>query len=109
VEELRFARHHRSQFMWPWEETPESIAHGILDDETYDAFAILEGMLVSGGYPVTVSEARLAEANALARGVAHRCADATGTAGLAGLLELREHGLPPAGAAVAVLFTGGAR
>jgi len=108
TDELRYARTHRSQFMWPWEQTPLSIAHGILDDETYDGFAILDGMIASGGYPVTVSEERLAEANTLARAVAHSRADATGTAGLAGLLELRAHDLPPAGTSVAVLFTGGA-
>ena len=33
---LRFASTHRSEFMWPWEEEPTSVAHGILDDETYD-------------------------------------------------------------------------
>ena len=107
-DEMHYARTHRSQFMWPWEQTPASIAHGILDDETYDGFAILEAMVESGGYPVTVSEARLAEANTLGRAVAHSRADATGTAGLAGLLELRAHGLPPPRSSVALLFTGGA-
>ena len=35
---------HRSQFMWPWEEPPHSVASGILDDETYDWLAILRGV-----------------------------------------------------------------
>src|SRR5439155_1027919 len=35
-DELAYARANRSMFMWPWEEEPKSIAHGILDDETYD-------------------------------------------------------------------------
>jgi len=106
-EALRHARAHRSSFMWPWETAPVSIAHGILDDETYDGFAILDGMFESGGWPVTAGEDRLAEARALAHGTGRRV-DATGAAGLAGLLELRASGLPPAGSAVAVLFTGGA-
>ena len=38
---LRYAAAHRSAFMWPWEETPLSIAEGILDDETYDWVAVL--------------------------------------------------------------------
>jgi len=31
--------------MWPWEETPRSVAHGILDDETYDWLAIVKGIM----------------------------------------------------------------
>ncbi len=106
-EALRHARTHRSAFMWPWETAPASIAHGILDDETYDGFAILDGMFESGGWPVTVDEDRLAEARALAHATG-RAVDATGAAGLAGLLELRACGRPSPGSAVAVLFTGGA-
>jgi hypothetical protein len=34
--------------MWPWNEEPRSIAHGIRDDETYDWFTIVTGMLASG-------------------------------------------------------------
>ena len=48
---LRFASRHRSAFMWPWEEEPRSVAHGILDDETYDWLAVVEGMLATGGRP----------------------------------------------------------
>ena len=44
VEALRFARTHRSKFMWPWEEEPKSIATGIIDDETYDWAAVVAGM-----------------------------------------------------------------
>ena len=46
---LRFASHHRSAFMWPWESEPRSVAHGILDDETYDWLAVVEGMLATEG------------------------------------------------------------
>ncbi|HCP61206.1 MAG TPA: hypothetical protein DIU14_01865, partial [Actinobacteria bacterium] len=44
-EELRHAATHRSEFMWAWEDEPESVAHGILDDETYDWMAVVTGML----------------------------------------------------------------
>jgi len=33
---LERATKHRSEFMRPWETMPQSVAHGILDDETYD-------------------------------------------------------------------------
>jgi threonine synthase len=99
-EELFFAANHRSSFMWPWETEPKSIAHGILDDETYDWLAILEGMLRTGGSPVVVSEEELKEANRLARAHTSIRADHTGTAGLAGLLKLRTTD------SAAVLFTG---
>ena len=58
---------HRSQFMWPWETAPESIATGILDDETYDWAEVIRGMKKSGGFPVLVSEERLREAQPCAR------------------------------------------
>ncbi len=55
---LAYAAHHRSEFMWPWEQEPHSIAHGILDDETYDWLAVVEGMLATGGGPLVVGERR---------------------------------------------------
>jgi threonine synthase len=88
---------HRSQFMWPWESAPHSIAGGILDDETYDWAAVLRGVLSTGGSVITVSEDELREANRIAGdGVS-----ATGSAGLAGALQL-DGDLGSAG----VLFTG---
>jgi threonine synthase len=103
---LRFASQHRSAFMWPWEETPHSIAHGILDDETYDWLAVVEGMRKTGGRPVVVDEQTLVRANALGRETTGIDADHTGTAGLAGLLALREAGEIADDERVAVLFTG---
>jgi threonine synthase len=87
--------------MWPWEATPASVAHGILDDETYDWWAIAEGMRETGGAPVVVGEDALARAHALAREHTRIAASATGTAGLAGLLAL-----PAPGERVAVIFSG---
>jgi threonine synthase len=107
--EVRFAAMHRSAFMWPWEEEPKSVADGILDDETYDWLAVVRGMILSGGYPVVVSEAVLIEAHELA----HRCTDITvcptGTAGLAGCLDRRRAGVIGADETAAVLFTGATR
>jgi threonine synthase len=104
-EELAYAGTHRSQFMWPWEDEPMSIASGILDDETYDWFAVVRGMLRTGGQPLVVDEETLLEANRLARSGTGIDVDHTGSAGLAGFLELGARSFDP-NERVAVLFTG---
>jgi threonine synthase len=106
---LRFASHHRSAFMWPWEPEPRSVAHGILDDETYDWLAVIEGMLATGGRPLVVGEETLVEANELARETTGIDVDHTGSAGLAGLLALRDAGELADDERIAVLFTGAVR
>ena len=95
--------------MWPWEDEPHSIAHGILDDETYDWLAVVEGMLATGGGPLVVDEDTLAEAHALALEATGIQVCTTGSAGLAGLLALRTSGGVSADERVAVLFTGAIR
>ena len=66
-------------------------------------------MLASGGGPLVVDEATLEEANALARATTGIDVDHTGTAGLAGLLDLvRTRAVGP-DETVAVLFTGAVR
>ncbi len=104
--ELERTTRHRADVMWPWESEPHSLAHGILDDETYDWYAVVRGMLVTGGYPVVVDEALVGEAVALGRETTGIDVDPTGTAGLAGLLELRRRGAVGDDETVAVLFTG---
>ncbi len=104
--DLQYAVHHRSEFMQPWDEEPHSIAHGILDDETYDWLAVVEGMLATGGTPVVVGEDTLARANALAVEATGIDVDPTGSAGLAGLLDLRAAGEVGDDERVALLFTG---
>jgi threonine synthase len=96
---LPAAARERSRFMWPWEGTPSSIADGILDDETYDWWAVVEGMRETGGHPVVVGEELLARARDLVRIHAGVDASATGTSGLAGLLASG----PSDGGAVVVL------
>lgn len=105
---LAAAAQHRSAYMWPWESEPKSIATGILDDETYDWRAVVGGMLTTGGQPLVVTEDRLAEANGLAAqtGIS---VDPTGSAGLAGLLDLRRAGVVGTDERVTVLFTGARR
>ena len=106
---LRFASHHRSAFMWPWESEPHSVAHGILDDETYDWLAVVEAMLATEGRALVVDEKTLEEANALARETTGIDVDHTGSAGLAGLLALRAMGQVADDERVVVLFTGATR
>jgi threonine synthase len=103
---LRDAARHRSWFMWPWEEEPHSMAGGILDDETYDWLAVVDGMLGSGGYPLVVDEPTIAEANEMARAATGIDVDPTGSSGLAGLLALVRDGAIRPDETVAVLFTG---
>jgi hypothetical protein len=92
--------------MWPWEEEPRSIARGILDDETYDWLAIVKGMLASQGLPLVVDEDTLREANALARKTTSINVCHTGSAGLAGLLQLQRDGVVQSGEKVAIIFSG---
>jgi len=100
------ATKHRSEFMRPWEETPRSVAHGILDDETYDWLAIVKGMLASHGTSLVVDEDLLREANVLAREATGIPVCHTGSAGLAGLMQLRRDGMVKASERVAVIFSG---
>lgn len=108
-EALRYAATHRSEFMWPWEEAPHSVAHGILDDETYDWLAVARGMLLTEGRPLVVDEALLEEANVLGRETTGIDVDHTGSSGLAGLLALVRQGAIDPEEKVAVLFTGARR
>jgi len=106
---LEYAIHHRSEFMWPWETPPASVATGILDDETYDWAAVTRGMINSDGFPIVVSEDQLIEANRLAISATGIPVDPTGSAGLAGVLELKRSGAIGPGQSLAVLFTGRSR
>jgi threonine synthase len=96
----------RSAFMRPWQTQPTSIARGILDDETYDWRAVVEGMLLTGGRPLVVGEDTLTQASRLAVARTGIPVDPTGSAGLAGLLEMRRSGEIGDHDRVAVLFTG---
>jgi len=113
AEALRHAAEHRSRYMWPWETIPASVAHGILDDETYDWLAVVRGMVETGGSVTVADEAALAEANRLARTATGIDVDHTGSAGLAGLAVLLSHlgisGLDPSASSAVVIFSGARR
>ena len=76
--------------MWPWESEPQSLADGILDDETYDWISVLNAMSDSGGSPVVASEDHIVQALALAQRTTSIDVSPTGTAGLAGILAMRD-------------------
>ena len=82
------------------------MASGILDDETYDWRAVVTDMLLTGGRPLVVSESTLVEAHRLAVAETGIPVDPTGSAGLAGLVEMRRSGQIGDHDRVAVLFTG---
>jgi threonine dehydratase len=103
--DMAWARAHKGEVMWPWEAEPYSLAHGILDDETYDWAVIVEGMLATGGSPVVVDEGTVRRAKALAG----PRVSFTGAAGLAGLLALADRGELAEGEQHAVIFSGLAR
>lgn len=104
-----YAAKHRSEFMWPWETEPKSIATGILDDETYDWLWDLKAITYTGGFPLSAPEHSLERANKLTLASASISADHTGSAGLGALIRLCK--LDPADQAnhLAVLITGALR
>ncbi len=109
IEVLDRATKHRSEFMWPWEEAPHSVASGILDDETYDWLAVVKGLVASRGSALVVDEESLREANALARETTGVSVCHTGSAGLAGLIQLRRGGVVKPGERAVVIFSGAQR
>lgn len=76
--------------MWPWENPTDSLADGILDDETYDWVQVCNAMSESGGSPVVASEQDVTNAYAMAHRMTSINVSPTGTAGLAGLLAMRD-------------------
>jgi threonine dehydratase len=75
-----------AQIMRPWP-APQSVADGILDDETYDWIADIEAMVESGGEPVVAAESDIVRAHELAVAAGFDVSP-TGSAGLAGLLAV---------------------
>ena len=87
-----------------WENVPSSVAHGILDDFTYDWYAIIRGLFATGGWPILVSETDLHHAHQLAREHTNIPVDPTGSSGLAGFVKFCRNNPQPDSALV--LFTG---
>ncbi len=103
---IRIAANRKNTFMWPWESTPHSVAHGILDDETYDWFAILCTMLRTGGIPLVADEEHLVRAHELAHNYTAIRPSATGSAGLAGVMLMKEANAIPDYENIQIYFTG---
>ena len=85
---LRWAMQHRRSVMWPWETEPHSSATGILDDETYDWAGVCESLERLGGQSIVAVEESVVEAQQILRAHTQINADTTGSAGLAGLIEV---------------------
>lgn len=90
--DLAQAAHGRSRFMWAWEDTPVSLAGGILDDETYDWWAVASAMRSSGGRPLVATEADLARAHEAARAHTSIPVSPTGASGLGAARQLADEG-----------------
>ena len=84
--ELAAALDRRAHLVTPWPGTPTSVAGGILDDVPYDWRTVMAHQISTGGWPVLADEATLERAAALAASLVTPPPDATGAAGLAGLL-----------------------
>lgn len=112
-EALSFAVTHRGQFMTAWDDEPTSIATGILDDETYDWFALVRAMIDTGGWPIVATERQLEQALEMAcphPGSAQCCdADHTGAASFAGPIALAAAGILAPTERIAVMITGAKR
>jgi threonine synthase len=95
------------RFMWAWDgPAPQSLAHGILDDVTYDWYHLLRAVLRTGGWAEILDEATIGRAHGLAQRHTGIRVCATGAAGLAGLIRLTDSDVIDPGASAAVLFTG---
>ena len=91
--------------MTPWEH-PQSLADGILDDETYDWLGVFDAIGRRGDAPVVAAESDIVAAHELARSAGFDVSP-TGSAGLAGLLATVS-AIPPT-ERVAVVMSGLAR
>jgi hypothetical protein len=94
-------------FMWPWDgAAPHSLAHGILDDVTYDWYFLLRAVLRSGGRADILSEETIRDAYEKAHCYTGIPVCPTGASGLAGLIQLQASGIIAPGEAVGLFFTG---
>jgi threonine synthase len=95
------------RFMWPWDgAAPHSLAHGILDDVTYDWYFLLRAVLRSGGRAEILSEGTIRDAYEKAYLYTGIPVCPTGASGLAGLIHLQASGAIAPGEAVGLFFTG---
>ena len=94
-------------FMWPWDGgTPHSLAHGILDDVTYDWYHLLRAVLRSGGRAEILAEDTIRAAYAKAQSHTGIPVCPTGASGLAGLIQLTDSGAIDRSESAGLFFTG---
>ena len=72
--------------VWP---DPHSVADGILDDETYDWIGVADAMRRNAGTAVVAPERLIEQAHVVAREAGYDVSP-TGSAGLAGVLAVRD-------------------
>jgi threonine synthase len=95
------------RFMWPWDGgPPHSLAHGILDDVTYDWYYLLEALLRTGGRAEVLREETIRNAHGAAQRHTGIPVCPTGASGLAGLIQLTSSGAIAPSEAVGLFFTG---
>ncbi len=93
--------------MWPWDGgTPHSLAHGILDDVTYDWYYLLRAVLRSGGRTEILAEETIRAAYEMAQHHTGIPVCPTGASGLAGLIQLTDSGAIDRGESAGLFFTG---
>ena len=92
----------KNDYMFPWA-NPASVAHGILDDETYDWAELCRGMDTSKGSAVVVNDEQIREANAFAKSNFKVNSCFTGSVGLAGLMSTRRGGTSSSAPSIVVL------
>lgn len=93
--------------MWPWDgAAPHSLAHGILDDVTYDWYDLLLAVLSTGGAAEILGEGTIKSAHELARRHTGIPVCPTGASGLAGLMQLQAAGVVDRSETTALIFTG---
>jgi len=83
---IKEASMNRGEYMYPWS-NPASIAHGLLDDETYDWVELVKGMESTDGDSILVDEDTIIKAYFHAKNKYKINACHTGSVGLAGLLS----------------------
>jgi threonine synthase len=94
-------------FMWPWDgAVPHSLAHGILDDVTYDWYYLLRAVLRSGGRAEILAEDTIHTAYEMAQHHTGIPVCPTGASGLAGLIQLTDSGFIDRGESAGLFFTG---
>ena len=93
--------------MWPWDGgTPHSLAHGILDDLTYDWYYLLRAVLRSGGRAEILAEDTIRASYVKAQSHTGIPVCPTGASGLAGLIQLTDSGAIDRRESAGLFFTG---